>query len=134
MEYGPGGSASSYHSEEQDWSELCIPVKELETKPQLIARRLFRGKVQHTSNQSRGKKSAHDHQTFCESYCSQQKVQSKLNLRLSVFTDKSQGNGECDRGDDTRSAMRLDSASDSNWIGGPTKTRTTRKLLSGAMV
>ena len=36
--------------------------------------------------------------------------------------------------DDTKSAMRLDSASDSNWIGGPTKTWTTRKLCTGAVV
>ena len=36
--------------------------------------------------------------------------------------------------DDTKSAMRLDSASDSNWIGGLTKTRTTRKLFSVTMV
>ena len=58
------GSASSYNSEELERLELCIPVKELETKPQFIAKRLFRGKVQHTSNHSRSKKYAHDHQTF----------------------------------------------------------------------
>ena len=46
VQAGHDGSVSSYHSDKPERSELCNPVKGLETKPQLIARRLFRGKVQ----------------------------------------------------------------------------------------
>ena len=69
-----------------------------------------------------------------ESCCCQQDLQSTTNLRLSVYTDQGQGKREGDRSDDKKRALRLDSASDSNWIGGPTKTRTTRKLSPGAWV
>ena len=108
---GHDGSVSSYHSEEPERSAPCIPVKGLETNSQLTTRKLFRGKVQHSSNHSRGKNFAHDHQTFRESYCCQQDLQSNLNLRLSVFTDEGQGNGECDRGDDQTRAIVFEQSS-----------------------
>ena len=48
------GSVLSFNSEEPERSDLCILAKGLDTNPHLTATRLFRGKVQHTSNHSRG--------------------------------------------------------------------------------
>ena len=50
-----------------------------------------------THVQSLTKKSAHDQHIFWETYCCQHDVQSKINLRLSGFTDQGQVNGESDR-------------------------------------
>ena len=72
VQAGHDCTVSFYNNEEPELSGLCIPVKGLETNPQVTSRRSFRGKVQHTSSHSRNKKSAHDHQTSREKYCCQQ--------------------------------------------------------------
>ena len=135
MEYGSGGAQRLRFISPQRQTRAVGIVhssQRTENQPSAHRKEIVRGKVQHTSNHSRSKKYAHDHQTFRESYCCcQQDVQSKLNPRLNVFTDKGQGNGECDRRM-TRKVQCVWTAPDSNCIGGPNEDEDEEEVILGS--
>ena len=83
MVEGHDGSVSSYSEEFSSGRNCAVQPKELET---LSSRGDCSEEGCNTSNDSRSRKSAHDLHTFRESYC-QQDVQSKTNLRFSVFSE-----------------------------------------------